>query len=89
MEDDTPYSCGFCESCRRKAAGRVAGYVLEKRFGQRRTYDRSDPAEKKYVHRQVRMLLAMTGLADEEIYSDQEMQLSSWGRAMRERQSSP
>lgn len=61
---------------------------MEKRFQQRRSYDRSDPKERKYVHRQVRMLLAMTGLGPEDMIGSEELKRSDWGKAMRSQQSS-
>lgn len=79
-------ACGVCDVCRREVGRRVAAYVLRKRRAQRKPYDRSDPRERKYVHGQVRMLLAMIGLADEELYPTEEMMRSEWGKAMRSRQ---
>lgn len=64
----------------------VAGYVAERRFSQRGSYNRSDPRERNYVHRQVRMLLVMTGLAGEDTLNTDELRRSDWGRAMRDRQ---
>lgn len=40
------------------------------------------------MHRQVRILLAMTGLADEDMMGTDELLRSEWGKAMRTRQSS-
>lgn len=40
------------------------------------------------MHRQVRILLAMTGLADEDLVPTEELYRSEWGKAMRTRQSS-
>jgi hypothetical protein len=86
--DDSLCSCGDCGACRRKAAERVAGYVAKKRYQQRRSYNRSDPKERDYVHRQVKLLLAMTGLGSEDLMDTDELLRSEWGKAMRSRQSS-
>ncbi len=88
MNDYSMCSCGGCESCRRRAALSVVRYVLKRRRGQRKPYTSTDPEERQYVQRQIRMLLAMTGLGDEGLYSDGEMQRSAWGRAMRAKQES-
>lgn len=88
MSDNSKCSCGSCESCRRQAAVAVASYVLKRRLEQRKPYDPADVKERRYVERQVRMLLAMTGLGEESLYPLEEMQLSEWGRAMRRKQAS-
>lgn len=88
MSDNNTCSCGSCESCRHRAAVAIAGYVLKRRFEQRKPYDSSDLKERRYVERQVRMLLAMTGLGEESLYPQDEMRRSEWGGAMRKKQAS-
>jgi hypothetical protein len=88
VKSNDPCPCGACEQCLRRATLNVTGHVVQRRFEQRGTYDRSDPKERKYVHRQARLLLAMTGLGDESMISTEELRRSEWGKAMRARQSS-
>lgn len=85
MNCDDSTACGDCRSCKREVALRIASYVVTKRFEQRRTYDRSDAKERQYVHRQVRKLLAMTGVEDEELVTTEELRRMEWGVAMRQR----
>lgn len=86
MDGDSECSCGVCESCCRRASLRVAGYVLKKRHLQRKPYHGVEEKERRYVHGQVRMLLAMTGLIPEEKFPTEELRRTEWGKAMRARQ---
>lgn len=88
MKDDSLCACGDCTSCLRRAARNAAGYVVEKRLRQRKSYQPSDPEDRAYVHRQVKLLLAMTGLGPESLVDSEDLKRSDWGKAMRARQSS-
>lgn len=87
--DQEVCACGSCERCHREVGRRVAAYVLRKRAAQRKPYRPFDLKERRYVHGQVRMLLAMIGLMDEASYPTEEMMRSEWGKAMRTKQTSP
>lgn len=77
-----PSACGTCINCQRRAAVAIADHVLRSRYTDRgRNYDKSGPEEQRYAQRRVRLLLAMAGLTD--IGTD-EVQLASWGHAMRQ-----
>lgn len=56
---------------------------MNRRYAQRRSFNRSDPEERDYVHRQLRTLLAMCGLAEESIMPQDDLARSEWGKAMR------
>jgi hypothetical protein len=86
MKNEQACSCGCCETCFRRAALCLADHVAKRRYEQRRSYSRSDPEERRYVHGQLRMLLAMTGVTEEDIYPEEERKRSAWGKAMRSRQ---
>lgn len=79
-------ACGSCAGCVRRAQLALSACVVNLRYRQRRSYNRDDPAERDYVHRQLRTLIAMCGLAEENILPTDELLRSEWGKAMRLRQ---
>lgn len=71
-------ACGSCEVCKRRAGIAVAAYARKQRSSRRWGRDA-------YMRSQVKLLLAMTGVADEENLDQQELRRSEWGAAMRDR----
>ena len=71
-------ACGSCGVCKRRAGITVAAYAREQRRSRRWGRDA-------YVRSQVKLLLAMTGVTDEEDLDCEELRRSEWGAAMRAR----
>lgn len=69
-------ACGSCEACRRRAGVAVAAYARKQRRGGRWGRDA-------YMHAQVKLLLAMTGVTED--LDGEELRRSEWGAAMRDR----
>lgn len=72
-----PCACGLCDTCKRRAGIAIATYAQKQRSNRRWGRDA-------YVRSQVKLLLAMTGLSEEEDLPPEELRRSEWGAAMRD-----
>ena len=71
-------ACGSCDLCWRNAGITIAAYARKQRTSRRWGRD-------EYVRSQVKLLLAMTGLTEEDSLTKEELRRSEWGSAMRDR----